>query len=90
MYKTRREADALRLYYLDFLRLTSEQNTIITRQWNIKRELMERDTAAHVSTSLTKASTETDGAINTTWAEDVAMSVWQRKNKGNTRKISSK
>ncbi len=24
---------------------------------------------------------ETDGAISTTWAEDVAMSVWQRKTK---------
>ena len=42
---------------------------------------MGRDIAAHVSTSLTKASTETDGAISTTWVEDVAMSVWQRKTK---------
>lgn len=43
---------------------------------------MERCTAAHVSTSLTKASTVTAGVISTTWAEDVAMSVWQGISKG--------
>ena len=51
---------------------------------------MERCTAAHVSTSLTKVSMETDGAINTTWAEDVTMSVWQRKTKEIQGKFSLK